>query len=79
MTQTILKLNKLFYSCDAIEKTTTAYKDVALADIKNTNKYYEVILTPLKKISHSELKKEFANYCLAMAKPEINSSAFNIY
>ena len=60
----MLKLNKKFYSEEAVLETKKAFNNVCSCNIKMKGDYFEVYLTP--KEEQVELNFEIANYALSL-------------
>jgi hypothetical protein len=63
----VVKLNKAFYSREAIEETIKDYSEVCSAKIEEKNAFL-ITLEPKEDINLQELCDEFCNYALSMMK-----------
>ena len=60
----IIKFNKNIYKKKAIVKAGKEYKHLADFDIKNQNKYYQVVFSKIDKDVKEIIEDEFKNYVL---------------
>lgn len=63
----LLKLNKRFYSLNALKQTIDAFKEVCDAELSEKERF-EIMLKPREKMDLKELALEFSNYALGMMK-----------
>ncbi len=63
-----LKLNKKFYTKEAVKKTLEAFKETRYLEMKETEEYYIISAGTEENSDEERTLKEFANYCLAESK-----------
>ena len=63
-----VKLNKYFYSKQAVKKTMKAYSKFASLKLEEQGKYYCVDIREADSKHKNLIKEEFVNYALALSK-----------
>jgi len=60
-----IKLNRSFYTKEAVLETLEAYKELCSGDVVEKDEGFDVVLDPKEPVDEQELKNEFCNYVLS--------------